>query len=88
MQTTSYKTFIDLQCYLSYTWKTGLTRHLFQRAKLICSRMILYDNQVKNLQNMFLHNRYPKHFFDVVIKTFEDVNEPKLSHIITEIIFI
>ena len=29
---------------------------------------------------MFLRNGYPKHFFDVVVKKFEAVNEPKPSN--------
>ena len=54
------------------------------RARLICSSVILYNKEVKNLRNMLLRNGYPKHFFDIVVKKFEAVNEPKPSNKNTE----
>ena len=50
------------------TWKSGLIVCLLHRTKLICSSMILYNKEIKNLRKMFLRNGYPEHFFDVVVK--------------------
>ena len=57
---------------------------LLLRAKLIHS--ILYNSDVKNLQNMVLHNGHPKHLFDIVNK-FKAVNEPNHQIKIRKIIF-
>ena len=62
-------------------WKSGLIMCLLLRAKLIHS--ILYNSEVKNLQNMVLRNGHPKHLFDIVNK-FKAVNEPKPSNKNTE----
>ena len=54
---------------------------LFHRAKSICLSMILCINEVKNLQNMFLHNGDSKHFCDdVIVKEFAVVDGPQPSN--------
>ena len=52
---------------------------LLNRAKLICLGVILYNKNVKNLRNRFIHNGHPQHFFDVAVNKSESVNEPKSS---------
>ena len=51
------------------TWKSGLIMSQLHKAKLICSSVIFYNNEVKNLRIMFLHNGYGKHFVDVMVKS-------------------
>ena len=41
---------------------------LLHSAKLICENVILHNSDVKNVRHMFIHHRYPKQFFDAVVK--------------------
>ena len=66
--TISYGLLLNFNGICSKTWKTGLIISLLLTAKLIFSSVILCNNEVKNLRNMFLHNGYSKHFFDVAVK--------------------
>ena len=47
--------------------------YLLHSAKLICSNVLLFDNEVKNLCIMFLQNGYSKNFFNHTLKKFKDM---------------
>ena len=40
--------------------------------KLICSNVILFNDEVKNLRRMFLQNSYPNYFFKLILKKFQN----------------
>ena len=48
-------------------WKRGLILCLLNRAKCICSSLMLFNEEVQNLRNMFINNCYPVRFFDYAL---------------------
>ena len=51
-------------------WKRGLIKCLLHRAKMICSSVSLFNNEVDNLRKMFVSNAYPVSFFNNVVTNF------------------
>ena len=46
---------------------------LLHRAKFICSDVLLFNNEVKNLCRMFLQNDDPYDLFDFGLSKFENI---------------
>ena len=60
-------------------WKVGLIRCLLNRAKLICSSIVLFDQEVDRLKKMFMANGYPKVYFEKAYEKFIRSNETEKS---------
>ena len=64
--------------FLNYTalapsaWKKGVILCLLHRAKMICSTVSNFNDEVNALRKMFISNSYPVSFFDNVLKSFND----------------
>ena len=55
-------------------WKEGLVTCLLQRAKFICSTKDLFQNEVRNLRQLFSKNGYSTLFFNRILEKFLNQN--------------
>ena len=50
---------------------------LLRRKMLICSRVLLFGDEVRNLRRMFLKNSYPLYFCDLTLTKFGKMAQQK-----------
>ena len=62
--------FLNFLSVAPISWKRGVIYCLLYRAKLICSNLSLFNDEVCNLRKMFIANAYPVSFFDNVLHKF------------------
>ena len=55
-------------------WKEGLVTCLLHTAKNICSTKDLFQNEVRNLRQLFSKNGYPTSFFNHILENFLNQN--------------
>ena len=73
--------FLNYQAIAPTAWKRGLIFCLLHRARMICSSMCLFFEEVDKLRHMFTRNGYSHRFFDSVYDNFlkpkplDDVSE-------------
>ena len=53
-------------------WKSSLIMCFLHRAKFICSKEVLFKNEVNNICNIFLKNGYPQWFIINTINKYEE----------------
>ena len=51
-------------------WKSGLILCFLNRAKLICSNISLFEQEIEKLKTMLKANDYPGRFFDKILQQF------------------
>ena len=52
---------------------------LLHKAKLICSNVWLFNDDIRNLGRMFLQNGYPKCFFDLTLKKYAKPTQAQMA---------
>ena len=63
--------FLNYQAIAPTAWKRGLIFCLLHRARMICSSMSLFFEEVDKLRHMFTRNGYSHRFFDAVCDKFQ-----------------
>ena len=104
--TTVYRKKTHTGVFLNYlataptVWKKSVISCLLYRAKMICSSVSLFDDEVSALKDMFMRNAYPESFFNCVLCTFlkrynssdvsvvSDVDEDELPTVILRVPYI
>ena len=60
-------------------WKSGFILCLLNRAKQICSKDILFQQEIAKLKTMFKANGYPNKFFEKILHQFLKSNKNQSS---------
>ena len=61
---------LNFNAFCPLKWKSGLILRFLNRAKLICSNISLFEQEIEKLKTMFKANDYPGRFFDKILQQF------------------
>ena len=61
---------LNFNAFCPLKWKSGLILCFLNRAKLICSNISLFEQEIEKLKTMFKANDYPGRFFDKILQQF------------------
>ena len=59
---------LNFNAFCPLKWKSGLILCFLNRAKLICSNISLFEQEIEKLKTMFKANDYPGRFFDKILQ--------------------